>query len=505
MTKTVHPVLKKTGAVLLTVLVLVLMAVPAFAVALPDAPTGYVYDGANVLSSSTESYIERTGSALAEACGAEVVVATVDFTDGEDIADYAYDLFNKWGIGDKKANNGLLILLSIGAEDYYAEPGVGLTDVFTGGVLDAMLYDYLEDDFAAKEYDSGVKKVYARAVEILEDHYNVSYSTGTTNNANANTNYNYANNNTSGGFLSGVQNVFSQARRVVGTRIIRFVFIVLFVILIIALSVLRPRRRYYRRGWGAPRLASLGRSPSRWRTLRRFWQRPFGRRCAARRRRLHAWRRCRQKKMSIWVLFDLDGTLVDNSEGITKSTQFALDSYGYPNQPMETLKKFIGPPLHESFMEFYGFSKEQAFEAVDRYRVRYKEKGVYENRLYPGMKELLEALKSAGVKLSVSTSKPTVFTEKILKQNGIFELFDQIVGANLDGSMTDKTEVMQEAMRRAGGKENNTFFMVGDRSFDMIGAKNCGVPGIGVYFGFAEPGELEEAGADYTVETTEHC
>lgn len=252
MTKTVHPVLKKTGAVLLTVLVLVLMAVPAFAVALPDAPTGYVYDGANVLSSSTESYIERTGSALAEACGAEVVVATVDFTDGEDIADYAYDLFNKWGIGDKKANNGLLILLSIGAEDYYAEPGVGLTDVFSGGVLDAMLYDYLEDDFAAKEYDSGVKKVYARAVEILEDHYNVSYSTGTTNNANANTNYNYANNNTSGGFLSGVQNVFSQARRVAVTRIIRFVFIVLFVILIIALSVLRPRRRYYRRGWGAP-------------------------------------------------------------------------------------------------------------------------------------------------------------------------------------------------------------------------------------------------------------
>lgn len=164
MTKTVHPVLKKTGAVLFTVLVLVLMAVPAFAVALPDAPTGYVYDGANVLSPSTESYIERTGSALAEACGAEVVVATVDFTDGEDIADYAYDLFNKWGIGDKKANNGLLILLSVGAEDYYAEPGVGLTDVFTGGVLDAMLYDYLEDDFAAKEYDSGVKKVYARAV-----------------------------------------------------------------------------------------------------------------------------------------------------------------------------------------------------------------------------------------------------------------------------------------------------------------------------------------------------
>ena len=203
------------------------------------------------------------------------------------------------------------------------------------------------------------------------------------------------------------------------------------------------------------------------------------------------------------LLFDLDGTLTDPSEGITNSVMHALRRMGVEPPERRALYKFIGPPLHESFMEFYGFSKEQAFEAVDRYRVRYKEKGVYENRLYPGMKELLEALKSAGVKLSVSTSKPTVFTEKILKQNGVFELFDQIVGANLDGSMTDKTEVMQEAMRRAGGKENNTFFMVGDRSFDMIGAKNCGVPGIGVYFGFAEPGELEEAGADYTVETTE--
>ena len=253
MTKTVHPVLKKTGAVLLTVLVLVLTAVPAFAVTLPDAPTGYAYDGANVLSPSTESYIEHTGSALAEACGAEVVVATVDFTDGEDIADYAYDLFNKWGIGDKKKNNGLLILLSIGDENYYAEPGSGLTDVFTGGVLDAMLYDYLEDDFAAKDYDSGVKKVYARAVEILENYYHVSYSAGTTNNAN--TNYNYANNNTSGGFLYGIRNFFS--------RVWRFFFLVLLVILVIVLSIRRPRRYY--RGWGAPPPPPMGGFGGFWR------------------------------------------------------------------------------------------------------------------------------------------------------------------------------------------------------------------------------------------------
>lgn len=204
----------------------------------------------NAYDKDRTSCFEKDGRCAAYGAGARtyggagVCRGVAGCPDGEDIADYAYDLFNKWGIGDKKANNGLLILLSIGAEDYYAEPGVGLTDVFTGGVLDAMLYDYLEGDFAAKEYDSGVKKVYARAVEILEDHYNVSYSTGTTNDANANTNYNYANNHTSGGILYGFQRFFS--------RVWRFFFVVLFVILIIALSVLRPRRRYYRRGWGAP-------------------------------------------------------------------------------------------------------------------------------------------------------------------------------------------------------------------------------------------------------------
>lgn len=234
----------RAGFFLLALLMLIPLAAPAFASAIPDAPDAYVYDGADVLTASTENYINSQNAALDEKCGAQIVFVTVDFTGGYDIDDYAYELFNKWGIGDKKKNNGLLFVLSIGAEDYYAEPGVGLTDVFTGGVLDAMLYDYLEDDFAAKEYDSGVKKVYARAVEILEDHYNVSYSTGTTNNANANTNYNYANNSTSGGILYGFQRFFS--------RVWRFFFVVLFVILVIALSVLRPRRRYYRRGWGAP-------------------------------------------------------------------------------------------------------------------------------------------------------------------------------------------------------------------------------------------------------------
>ena len=204
--------------------------------------------------------------------------------------------------------------------------------------------------------------------------------------------------------------------------------------------------------------------------------------------------------MSTWFLFDLDGTLTDNSEGIIKSARFALEQFGLPNEPDSTLRRFIGPPLHDSFMEYYGFSKEKAFEAVDMYRVRYREKGVYENVLYPGLKEMLFRLRENGAGLCVATSKPLVFTEKILKQHDVYALFDHVVGANLDGSMTDKTEVIHEVLRRIGETEDRVV-MVGDRSFDIVGAKNCGIESVGVYYGFAEPGELENAGADYIADT----
>lgn len=204
--------------------------------------------------------------------------------------------------------------------------------------------------------------------------------------------------------------------------------------------------------------------------------------------------------MSTWILFDLDGTLTDNSEGIIKSARFALSRMGIEDQPDSVLRRFIGPPLHLSFMEFYGFPEEKAFEAVDLYRVRYKEKGVYENALFPGIREMLEKLKNAGAKLCVATSKPTVFTEVILKQHGVYGLFDDIVGANLDGSMTDKTEIIHEVLRRIGDADAHTV-MVGDRSYDIIGANNCGVESVGVYYGFAEPGELEEAGATHIAQT----
>lgn len=206
--------------------------------------------------------------------------------------------------------------------------------------------------------------------------------------------------------------------------------------------------------------------------------------------------------MKTWFLFDLDGTLTDNSVGIMKSARFALERMGVPNAENSTLRRFIGPPLHLSFMEFYGFSEEKAFEAVEQYRVRYREKGVYESELFAGMGDLLHALKAAGAGLCVATSKPTVFTEVILKQHGVYELFDHVVGSNLDGTLTDKTEVILEVLRRIG-EEAPCAYMIGDRSFDIIGAKNSGLKGVGVYYGFAEPGELEEAGADFITDTVE--
>ena len=204
--------------------------------------------------------------------------------------------------------------------------------------------------------------------------------------------------------------------------------------------------------------------------------------------------------MSTWFLFDLDGTLTDNSEGIIKSARFALDRMGYPNEPDGVLRRFIGPPLHDSFMNFYGFSKEKAFEAVDNYRVRYREKGVYESELFPGLREMLQALREKGAKLCVATSKPLVFTEVILKQHDVYDLFEFIVGANLDGSLTDKTEIIREVLRRIG-ETGEPAVMVGDRSFDIVGANNCGIQSVGVYYGFADPGELEEAGATYIANT----
>lgn len=206
--------------------------------------------------------------------------------------------------------------------------------------------------------------------------------------------------------------------------------------------------------------------------------------------------------MKRYFLFDLDGTVADNGEGILKSAQHALDSFGIHNQPEELLRRFVGPPLHQSFMELYGFSRDQAFAAVEKYRERYRVKGVYENHLYPGMAQLLERL-SQRAAVCLATSKPEVFARTILEMQQVLPCFQVVVGAELDGSRTDKAEVIRAVLEQLGNPPKEQAVMVGDRKHDILGAQAVGLESIGVGYGYAPAGELEDAGAHWIVPTVE--
>lgn len=203
-----------------------------------------------------------------------------------------------------------------------------------------------------------------------------------------------------------------------------------------------------------------------------------------------------------YILFDLDGTLTDPKEGITKCVQYALASVGIDEPDLDKLEPFIGPPLHESFMDFYGFDRENAMKLVAKYRERYNVTGIYENIIYPGIADMLKNVKEAGCKISIASSKPTSMVETILDYFDIRKYFDSVVGSNLDGTRTKKEEVVEEALRQLQCVKEKTA-MVGDRKFDIEGARAFGLTGIGVTFGYAAENELQEAGADYIVDTVE--
>lgn len=202
------------------------------------------------------------------------------------------------------------------------------------------------------------------------------------------------------------------------------------------------------------------------------------------------------------ILFDLDGTLTDPKEGITKCVQYALQSIGIEADNLDELECFIGPPLMEQFMKCYGFNDEQGKLAVEKYRERFSVTGLYENKVYPGIKELLEELKKKGKILALASSKPTVFCKRILEHFEIIQYFQVIVGSELDGRRTDKGQVIEEALKQLGTKEKekNQIIMVGDRKHDILGGKKNGLTTVGLKLGYANEGELEEAGADYIVE-----
>ena len=204
------------------------------------------------------------------------------------------------------------------------------------------------------------------------------------------------------------------------------------------------------------------------------------------------------------ILFDLDGTLTDSAPGITACVQYALEKLGKPEPDADKLRCFVGPPLKEQFMSYAGFSEEEAVEAVRYYRERYTESGMYENSLYPGVEELLAFLKDRGCVLAVASSKPEPFVRQILEHFHISGFFNEIVGASLDEKRTGKAEVIEEALKRLDmASSRQDVVMVGDRSYDILGAHECGIQCIGVGYGYGSMDELIKAGVTYVADSVE--
>lgn len=200
--------------------------------------------------------------------------------------------------------------------------------------------------------------------------------------------------------------------------------------------------------------------------------------------------------MSIkYVLFDLDGTLTESAPGIINSIKYTYDRYGLDHGDPEELKKFVGPPLIESFMKYAGFSEEKAREAVDVYREYFVAKGMFENAVYPGVEDCLKRLSSAGLTLAVATSKPEPFCRKILEHFGLTRYFSVIKGIPLDGEEMTKSEVIAEALRELGVSDLSEAVMVGDRDYDVLGARENGIACLGVLYGYGDREELSRAGA----------
>lgn len=201
------------------------------------------------------------------------------------------------------------------------------------------------------------------------------------------------------------------------------------------------------------------------------------------------------------ILFDLDGTLTDSGEGIIKSAAMVLEKYGLPVPDYDTMRVFVGPPLHETFIKF-GIPVEEADNAVALYRTRYTTVGKFENFPYPGIREMLESLRAAGHRLFVATSKPEPMSIEILEHFDLAEYFEIICGATYDRSRSEKSDVIAYLLQQVDTTENA--IMVGDTVFDVLGAANHGIPTIGVSWGYGKVADMEKAGAVAIAQTPEH-
>ncbi len=203
-----------------------------------------------------------------------------------------------------------------------------------------------------------------------------------------------------------------------------------------------------------------------------------------------------------YVLLDLDGTLIDSSPGITNCVKYALEVLGKPIPTMEVLMKFIGPPLVDGFMEYIGLDRALAIKAVELYRERYRDIGVFECDLYDGAENLLKELGKAGKTIILATCKPKTFSDRILEHFGLMKYFKRTVGPELSGRLNYKHEVIEEIIKLENISDKSEMVMIGDRHHDIDGAKYHSIKTIGVTYGFAEDGELEAAGADYIATDT---
>lgn len=195
-----------------------------------------------------------------------------------------------------------------------------------------------------------------------------------------------------------------------------------------------------------------------------------------------------------YILFDLDGTIIDSSLGVTNSVMHSLKKLGEPVPQREKLLKFIGPPLFTSYTQYCGFSEEKANLAIEYYREHFEKKDLFNNVLYSGIEDVLSCIHDSEKTLIVATSKPEVFAKQILDRFGISKYFDFIVGATFDGKRNHKDQVLNHILDNCNIDDKSNCVLVGDTRFDAIGAKTVGIDCIGVAYGFGTRDELLENG-----------
>lgn len=196
-----------------------------------------------------------------------------------------------------------------------------------------------------------------------------------------------------------------------------------------------------------------------------------------------------------YLLFDLDGTLTNPKEGITKSLQYALHHVGIEVEDLDSLEKHIGPPLIDGLRDIQGLKEEEIKEAARWYREYFKEKGIFLNVKYEGIDDLLDTLVKAGRTLILATSKPEEFARKIMEHFNLDHYFKDICGAAMDDTRRKKGDIIAYALKKNGINDKEQVVMIGDRLHDIIGARENGISSIGVLYGFGSKEELTEAGA----------